>query len=290
MTATELNRLVQHDSKLISPLVMKLIDNLSMHCELRAQLSLLCPKVFPIDDHDISGMEQGPRELSSKEWISFMKGIMRPVQETAVIMNSYNSKLKIFITGIRNAGLWAYPVDKKRTEDRVEEMRRAERDLEMTWQRVDRFLKANMSPESYRFFAFDTRRVARTPPWENVHSIDTSPSSSLPAGLFTLNRKAYKPFSTLFFQPSATDEPGEVPWADFVYSLNAIGLIPEKLFGSSWQFTPDASFSKKVKVDRPINFYQPHSGPKLPYNIARRYGRRLNRIYGLEKSSFVLGK
>jgi hypothetical protein len=103
---------------------------------------------------------------------------------------------------------------------------------------------------------------------------------------FVLNARAHKVFKTLFFSPSTTSTPGEVAWADFLYAMVAVGFVPEKLYGSVWQFSPDPD---KLAVERSIQFHEPHgAGTKIVYRIARRHGRRLNRAYGWDGSSFTL--
>ena len=103
---------------------------------------------------------------------------------------------------------------------------------------------------------------------------------------FALNTRAFKVFKTLFFSPSTTSTPGEVAWSDFLYAMVAVGFVPEKLYGSVWQFSPDRD---KLAVERSIQFHEPHgANTKILYRIARRHGRRLNRAYGWDGSSFTL--
>lgn len=103
---------------------------------------------------------------------------------------------------------------------------------------------------------------------------------------FALNARALKVFKTLFFTPSTTSVPGEVAWMDFLHAMIAVGFVPQKLYGSVWQFSPDLD---KLLVERSIQFHEPHGGnSKIPYRIARRHGRRLNRAYGWDGYSFTL--
>lgn len=100
---------------------------------------------------------------------------------------------------------------------------------------------------------------------------------------FNLNKRAFKVFSTLFHQPSQHEQPGEVSWPDFLYAMVSTGFIPEKLYGSVWQFTPT-----KLDVERSINFHEPHPHGKIPFRTVRRLGRRLNRAYGWTAANFAL--
>lgn len=98
-----------------------------------------------------------------------------------------------------------------------------------------------------------------------------------------VDARALKVFHTLFFTPSISATPGEVAWTEFLHAMHSTGFIPEKLYGSVWQFAPT-----KLDVERSIQFHEPHPACKLPYKTARRFGRRLERAYGWTSSTFVL--
>jgi len=100
--------------------------------------------------------------------------------------------------------------------------------------------------------------------------------------VFVLKSRAYKVFKTLFFNPSQTDLPGEISWTDFLFAMASTGFSPEKLYGSVWQFTPSI-----LDVERSISFHEPHPGGKIPFQNARRMGRRLARAYGWHGGMFV---
>jgi hypothetical protein len=106
---------------------------------------------------------------------------------------------------------------------------------------------------------------------------------------FAVNARALKAFKTIFFTPSISATPGEVPWTDFLHAMASVGFAPEKLYGSVWHFSPASSGLK-----RSINFHEPHKDGKatgkIPYCVARGIGRRLNRAYGWEGSSFSLAE
>jgi hypothetical protein len=104
--------------------------------------------------------------------------------------------------------------------------------------------------------------------------------------VFAIDARALKVFKTMFFTPSLTSTPGEVAWADFLFAMVSVGFNPQKLYESVWQFSPDPD---KLDAERSIQFHEPHGGnSKIPYQIARRHGRRLNRAYGWSGSSFTL--
>jgi hypothetical protein len=100
---------------------------------------------------------------------------------------------------------------------------------------------------------------------------------------FTVSTRAFKVFSTLFHNPAEPNQPGELPWADFLHAMAQTGFDVEKLYGSVWQFTPT-----KLDVERSIQFHEPHPLGKIPYRTARRHGRRLNRAYGWTGEMFAL--
>jgi hypothetical protein len=63
-----------------------------------------------------------------------------------------------------------------------------------------------------------------------------------------------------------------------------LGFSAEKLQGSAWQFSP----SSTSDVDRGIHFHEPHPDSAIPYIMARRFGRRLERVYGWNSDTFTL--
>ena len=128
---------------------------------------------------------------------------------------------------------------------------------------------------------------APQPPTESTAQPPSTPAPPQ-TPLFLLKKRAYRVFTILYHQPSAQQAPGEISWADFVYALSSIGFLPEKLYGSVWRFVPGPALGAKLGVENAINFHEPHPQDKMAFHMARRYGRRLNRVYGLEASSFGL--
>ena len=107
------------------------------------------------------------------------------------------------------------------------------------------------------------------------------PTASQPT--FAVDARALKVFRILFYTPSFTATPGEVPWNDFLHAMVSTGFRAEKLHGSAWQFKPT-----KLDVERAIQFHEPHPVSKIPYRHARIIGRRLFRTYGWLAESFTL--
>lgn len=110
----------------------------------------------------------------------------------------------------------------------------------------------------------------------NDSSADAQPT-------FYLDARALKVFRTLFYTPSLDATPGVVAWTDFLHAIVSTGFVPEKLYGSVWQFQPTG-----LDVGRSIQFHEPHPVAKLPYLQARRFGRRLERAYGWRGDMFEL--
>lgn len=99
-----------------------------------------------------------------------------------------------------------------------------------------------------------------------------------------VDARALKVFRTLFFDPAVTSSPGEVSWNDFLYAMTSTGMFAaEKLYGSVWQF-------QRIDGDDQsrIQFHEPHPRGKIPFIVARRHGRRLNRAFGWSGNMFVL--
>lgn len=133
-----------------------------------------------------------------------------------------------------------------------------------------------------------TRGVARSSLSAGDDAGGEEPAAAAPEQVFLLdNLRALKVFSTLFHQPSIDSQPGEIPWADFLYAMHQVGFGCEKLGGSAWQFTPGRSLDG-CAYSRGIQFHEPHPIAKIPFRMARMYGRRLGRTYGWGGWSFRL--
>lgn len=119
-----------------------------------------------------------------------------------------------------------------------------------------------------------TRDTADATPQENPQD---------PQPVLPVDARALKVFRTLFFNPEVTSTPGTVAWGDFLHAMASAGFGTEKLYGSVWQFRPTG-----LDVEKGIQFHEPHPSGKLPFTVARRYGRRLSRAYGWFGGMFVL--
>ncbi|KAI1470128.1 uncharacterized protein F4812DRAFT_315322 [Daldinia caldariorum] len=98
-----------------------------------------------------------------------------------------------------------------------------------------------------------------------------------------VDSRSLKVFQTLFFKPTTTSSPGEIPWAEFLHAMASTDMYSiVKLYGSIWQF-------HRRQGDRTkIQFHEPHPRGKIRFIMARRYGRRLSRAFGWDVDTFVL--
>lgn len=126
----------------------------------------------------------------------------------------------------------------------------------------------------------DPARAAETTDQQGDHLM---PAHEQPQITFAVDTCALKVFRTISFTPSADATPGEIPWADFLYAMVDIGFAYQHLGGSEYRFS-----SVTMNLDRSIHFHEPHPGRKVPYNIARDFGHRLNRAYGWHGQMFTL--
>jgi len=138
-----------------------------------------------------------------------------------------------------------------------------------------------------------TRGIANDPSTEPVEvAADLRPVASEGTNTpltprFTVGKKTQHTFSTIFFQPSASSHPGEVPWTEFLSAMNTIGFSPEKVYGSAWRFTPREGEVSLRQSSQLISTSRIPRG-NLRFEVARNYGRRLTRDYGIDGSSFIV--
>jgi hypothetical protein len=101
---------------------------------------------------------------------------------------------------------------------------------------------------------------------------------------FEVDRKLWTVFQAMFHIPGENEQPGTLRWNAVVSALVHLGFAAQHMHGSQWQFTP----SPALNLTRGISFYEPHPGDEVPVELARKYGRRLNRAYGWEGPMFKM--
>lgn len=118
-------------------------------------------------------------------------------------------------------------------------------------------------------------RKQPTPP--KAEEADHTPS------MIDVDKRALETFNILFFRPSRSAQPGEVPWSDFLHAMASAGFAFAKLDGSVWHFRPSSS-----SAGHNIQFHEPHPAKAIRFRTARRIGRRLNRAFGWTGEMFRL--
>ncbi|KAH8669437.1 hypothetical protein BGZ61DRAFT_509468 [Ilyonectria robusta] len=184
------------------------------------------------------------------------------------------------------SGRFTYPIDKRRTKENVETLRRAERNLDVFWASVDRLLHAKLGKlqaSAVQGLFSQARLLQRTPEWVEPLAGQNEDTATRP--FFAVDNRALKVFRTLFFNPAVTSTPGELPWSHFVHAMTSVGFGAQKLYGSVWQFSPVMSDCLGS-----IHFHEPHPSGKLSFVVARRFSRRLTRAYGWTGEQFGLSK
>jgi hypothetical protein len=129
---------------------------------------------------------------------------------------------------------------------------------------------------------FEASPVLSTP------AVDSAVSPRTP---IRIPRRTFKVMSALLPSAATISEASrEVSWDDFIHALNALGLVPEKLYGSVWIFKPLTAGNGLVNADRSIQFHEPKSvrhGNKIDARMVRRFGDRLKRAFGWDGETFA---
>ncbi|RDI83622.1 hypothetical protein Vi05172_g6125 [Venturia inaequalis] len=230
-------------------------------------------------------------------------------------------------------------------EERVEQMQRAERRLDLMWSKFDEAIGKIHEGQSIGDWMpamdFSDRTLQRTSDWEPVEKEiidDGSPAPSLDTGfgsplcqegeaisfrtaasemkskpksrgtgrtehtpfiqaqiqvleeqvpgkprLFHLKERDLKVFHGLFYQPSNENAVGKIKFHDFLHAMSSVGFSYQKMGGSAWLFVPPTEWAT-----RGISFHEPHGmDTKISFCMARQIGRRLQRVYGWGRSTFV---
>lgn len=323
----ELQHLLQSEPKasnFVSAYLAEVIGDLSISCECLRQVQTYYPWAANFENAFVDRKDGIQAQFA---------------QRTAAMgqmMQSLHAIQGVSRFGNPEDGKFKYPIDKRRTKETVDQLRKAEGNLDTFWKEVDR-----ITSKSKEFSSLATGQLLkqakilkRTPEWvepakEVSQTSEPKGETSIPLSslyfndgkssftvikpkekkktrgtpattqdtthdapaetkvdeqpVFELDNRAIKVFRTVFYTPSLTATPGEVPWTDFVHAMISTGFAAEKLYGLVWQFSP-----ARLDVDRSIQFHEPHPVSKLPYRTARRFGRRLNKAYGWHGGMFVL--
>ncbi|KAL8788644.1 MAG: hypothetical protein Q9213_001572 [Squamulea squamosa] len=125
----------------------------------------------------------------------------------------------------------------------------------------------------------------RSAPWTSsstaTENLDVAQDHSIAAPIYEVSKRGFKVFTTLFYTATEEEPPGELPWSEFLSAMASVGFSIKKLDGSAWIFAPVGDAWKQS-----ITFHEPHPGSKIPFLVARRFGRRLWRRYGWTIENF----
>lgn len=112
-----------------------------------------------------------------------------------------------------------------------------------------------------------------------------------------LSRRAYKVLAALLPSSTEAQQPRpELAWEEFLFTFNAVGLQPIKLYGSAWMFSPvpkgethgnddGVATVGKMGLERSIQFHEPKEvrrGQKIGRGMVRAFRRRLKLAFGWE--------
>ncbi|KAI0854223.1 hypothetical protein F5Y00DRAFT_222564 [Daldinia vernicosa] len=338
----ELGRLLETEPRaqeLVSQKMTGFIGDLAIITHCISQLDLYQPwaRTFETTLVDLSDDIESDYKKRTEPWAMMMEAL-RDINLVQVAQIGNPSDRR-----------FAYPYEKRRTKQNVEELRRAEQHLDQFWVAIDRIVNTkcgSLKGTAVHRVLSQPRMLQRTPDWidpppsttkaqSREPTLDPSiadlykplstiyigevagaagnkaealtpktkaktrdASSNAATGTATVvidedpkpepisipvNARSLKVFRTLFFNPAKMSSPGEILWNDFLYAMTSSGLFTaEKLYGSVWQF-------QKLEGEQSrIQFHEPHPRGKMPFTIARRYGRRLNRAFGWGGDTFVL--
>jgi hypothetical protein len=187
-----------------------------------------------------------------------------------------------------------YPCDKRYTRANSHSMWKAEQNLDLFWQEVDRQYEQITGTRldkaySNRYsFNFELERVSELiePFGETSEECGCKKAKAEVEGIiepvFKLDTRALRVTKALFYEPSDFDGPEEIPWGDFLHFMIAMKFNPLKLHGNLWHFSNP--FARHIQFHEP----QPHS--KIVLRVAMNMGRRLKRTYEWQSEMFGLDK
>ncbi|KAL8644898.1 MAG: hypothetical protein Q9226_007540 [Calogaya cf. arnoldii] len=128
----------------------------------------------------------------------------------------------------------------------------------------------------------ETRGVPRTSSSATGQDTEDCNDQGSATRIFKVSKRGFKVFSTIFYTPTEEEEPpGEVPWSEFLSAMSSVGFSIKKLDGSAWMFVP-----ANDEWRQSILIHEPHPSSKIPFQVARRIGRRLWRRYGWTNENF----
>ena len=322
-----IERMVRSDGRnreRVSSWIARLLSDLSLLAELRRQMGLLNPG--PAMEEPVSIEEQKEEYSSRMKLFSrilgiFNKGMTLTGSGTPLSKFNYPSEKNLNATTTkqlqqaeRNLETFWEEVDKQFFKHGGEDLHSLltgilpQRELRRTpdWEETDRKAETednatqNLSSRValMELEARSEKTISSEAPVQRPQKVKTRGTASESVAIhdpaagplvsqppkFRVSKRGLKVFSTLFHTPSVEDQPGEVPWSEFLSAMASVGFSIKALDGSAWVFEPQSDLFR-----RSIIFHEPHPGSKIPFQTARRYGRRLERAYGWTRDSFSRG-
>ena len=123
-----------------------------------------------------------------------------------------------------------------------------------------------------------------------IHRVEMKDASTNTAIYFIVDNRAMRVLTILFsgylfnrilYTPSL--HKSALAWADFVYAMRQLGFAAESLYGSAWLF-----YRGNNDLGPPtLIFHEPAPGQKVSNVEARRWGDRLWKLYGWNRSTFL---
>ncbi|KAK5736050.1 cell agglutination protein Mam3 [Elasticomyces elasticus] len=125
---------------------------------------------------------------------------------------------------------------------------------------------------------------------EEVVTAPPEPEDAVPSVTIKVKKRTHRVFSALLPESGAENHHKiEVAWDDMLQAMADIGMMPEKLYGSVWNFKPTEECVVEG-MTRGIQFHEPKEvrrGNKIGPHMVRVFGRRLQHAYGWTAGMFV---
>lgn len=196
LTVDELERLIDAEpeaKQLISSYVAALIGDLSIVTQCMRQLDLYHPwaRVFEDASVNFKGEMEGQYTKASKKWGAFMAAVRhKDIEGQAVRLLEPFKKS------------FPYPIDRRRTKENVEALRRAESNLDDLWACIDRTTykaAGDLKDTATGRLLRQSRTLRRTPEWVEPEPKKTprEPGKKPPVEAFAVE-SLYKPLSALY--------------------------------------------------------------------------------------------
>ncbi|KAI0135118.1 hypothetical protein F4814DRAFT_399921 [Daldinia grandis] len=194
----ELGRLLEtepHAQELVSPSITSAIGDLAIISHCISQLDLYQPwaRGFEMALVDRSSDIESEFKKRTKAWGMTMEALRD------------SNLIQVAQIGNPSDRRFAYPYEKRRTKQNVEELRRAEQHLDQFWEAIDRIVNkkcGSLKGTAVHHVLSQPRMIQRTPPW-----VDPPPSATKAPGQEpTVDPNIadlYKPLSTIYIGESA---------------------------------------------------------------------------------------